>query len=261
MFVSDRILGDFFVFLVIGFFAQLADEALGMGFGVISSSLLLAQGVPPPLVSAAVNAAKIPTGAAAGLSHWLNGNINPRLLWRLALSGALGGLIGALALAHLEGPWLMVLIAVYLILIGGLILWRAATGHAPTVIASRRSTVIGGAGGLIEGIGGSWGPVVTSSLLASGTDPRRAIGSSAMAECLVSVTVFLALYISHHLGVWSAGDGAAALLWPVAGLVAGGLPAALLGGRIAARVPRRPLAAAVGVLALGIGLYRGWQLF
>ena len=253
-------MGEFFVFLIVGFCAQLADASLGMGFGVISSSLLFAQGVPPPLVSAAVNAAKIPTGAMAGLSHFLNGNIEARLFLRLAAFGAVGGCTGALVLSHLEGKLLLALIAGYLLLIGTLILWRALTGAAPRAVASRRLSVIGGAGGLIEGIGGSWGPIVTSSLLASGQEPRRAIGSSALAEFVVSITVFLALLGTHHLGVWSAGDGIGAILGPVAGLVCGGLPAALIGGRIAARVPRGPLMFGVGVLALGIGLYRLWGL-
>ena len=77
----------FLTFAFVGFFAQLADSALGMGFGVISSSVLLAQGVPPPLVSASVNAAKVPTGIAAGISHAINGNIDKRLFLRLALAG------------------------------------------------------------------------------------------------------------------------------------------------------------------------------
>ena len=40
---------DFWAFALVGFFAQLVDGALGMGFGVISASVLLAQGVPPAL--------------------------------------------------------------------------------------------------------------------------------------------------------------------------------------------------------------------
>ena len=37
---------DFLIFAGVGFFAQLIDGALGMGYGVISSTVLLATGVP-----------------------------------------------------------------------------------------------------------------------------------------------------------------------------------------------------------------------
>ena len=48
---------DFLVFALVGFFAQLIDGALGMGYGVISSVCLLASGVPPSHTSASVHAA------------------------------------------------------------------------------------------------------------------------------------------------------------------------------------------------------------
>ncbi|TMV09962.1 sulfite exporter TauE/SafE family protein [Ruegeria sediminis] len=247
---------SFLTFLAVGFVAQLADGALGMGFGVISSSVLLFQGFPPPLVSASVNAAKIPTGSMAGISHALNGNIDFSLFRRLALSGMAGGIVGALILGELKRPFLTVLIAAFLIGIGSLILWRGITGRAPRLLATRRMSVIGAAGGLIEGIGGSWGPIVTSSLIGSGTEPRRAIGSSALAELVVSAIVFAVLLMTFQAGHWGGDRALSDVLMPVAGLVAGGVPAAFIGGRLAAVAPKRPLTIAVGLLALGIGLQR-----
>lgn len=251
---------DLIVFLVVGFVAQLADGALGMGFGVISASVLLFQGMPPALVSASVNAAKIPTGIAAGLSHAMHGNLDWRIARALLLGGMLGGLGGALLLGSLHSPWLTALTALYLIILGGLVLARSIMGRAPRVIASRRIGLIGAAGGLMEGIGGSWGPVVTSALLGMGLEPRRAIGSSAVAELTVSVTVFVTLLLTLSVGHWGQGLGLSESIIPVLGLVCGALPAAFLGGKLAAHAPRRILTFAVGALALGIGLYRGLPL-
>jgi len=60
----------------------------------------------------------------------------------------------------------------------------------------------------------------------------------------------------YHLGRWGTGRDLHEVLLPVAGLVAGGVPAALVGGRLAAVLPRRPLTVAVGLLAIAIGLQR-----
>ncbi len=258
--LTEGILGDFLVFLFVGFLAQFADGALGMGFGVISSSVLLFQGVPPPLVSASVNAAKIPTGATASFSHWVQGNVDFRIVKPLMVGGAIGGLAGALILSGLKGPWLNMLIVAYLLFVGTLIILRALTGSAPRVLSTNRVGLIGTSGGLLEGIGGSWGPVVTTALLGIGQEPRRAIGSSAVAELVVSATVFTTLLLTLAGGHWGGSLDLGETFMPVLGLVCGAIPAAFLGGRLAARVPRRPLTFAVGCMALGIGIYRGLVL-
>ncbi|MCX8509552.1 MAG: TSUP family transporter, partial [Rhodobacteraceae bacterium] len=121
-------MGDFFIFAVVGFFAQVVDGALGMGFGVISSALLLSQGVPPALVSASVNAAKLPTSGTSATSHWLHRNVVPEVVWPVLIFGALGGLLGAVLLTSLKGKGLQILTIAYLLLIGGLVIWRAIKG-------------------------------------------------------------------------------------------------------------------------------------
>ena len=117
-------LSDFLAFMVVGFLAQLVDGALGMGFGVISSSILLAQGVPPALASASVNAAKLPTTGTAALSHAYHRNINWNIARKLCLFGSVGGIIGALLLTSLKGVMLAYLVNSYLAFIGILIVYR-----------------------------------------------------------------------------------------------------------------------------------------
>lgn len=249
-------LQPFFEFALVGFVAQLVDGALGMGFGVISSSVLIAQGVPPALVSASVNAAKLPTSGISAVSHWLHHNVDWRVVRPVALWGAIGGVGGAMLLVSLEGKLLQAVISLYLIGIGALVLIRAWRGVAPALIKSGRSRAIGFAGGTIEGIGGSWGPIVTTGLLASGVPPRQAVGSSNVAEFLVSFVVLATLFVSFRAGHWGEGDDWRSVAASVSGLVAGGIPAALFGGYLARRVPRRPLTFAVGLLAFGIGIWR-----
>lgn len=59
---------DFWMFVVIGFFAQLVDGALGMAFGLLSTTSLLAVGMPPATASAMTHIAEIFTTAASGAS-------------------------------------------------------------------------------------------------------------------------------------------------------------------------------------------------
>lgn len=247
---------EFFSFVIVGFLAQLIDGALGMGFGIISASVLLGLGVPPALASASVNAAKIPTTATAALSHFFHRNLDAGLVTMLCIFGSLGGALGMLVLTGLKGPWLTTLVTFYLFFIGSLIVWRGLTGHAPRVLPAAWRRLIGFVGGLIEGIGGSWGPVVTTSLMGSGMESRYAIGSSNFAEFFVSVTVFSAYATAFWVGHWEGGTDWRSVAVPVAGLVIGRLPAAVMGGWLSKITPRRALTIAVGVLALSIGVYR-----
>jgi uncharacterized protein len=249
---------EFLMFAVIGFVAQLVDGSLGMGFGVISSSVLLAQGIPPALVSASVNAAKLPTTGTAALSHYFHKNLDWAIVRNVALFGAIGGVIGAVLLTSLKGHWLTALVNFYLAFIGLLILYKGVTKVAPSLISAGRSRTIGFVGGLIEGIGGSWGPIVTTSLLGSGKEPRYAIGSGNFCEFFVSAAVFTAFLVTFAFGHWGEGTDWRTMINSVGGLVIGGLPAAVFGGYLSKRAPTQLLTVAVGALALSIAIYRAF---
>ena len=247
---------DFWIFALVGFLAQLVDGTLGMGFGVISSSVLLAQGVPPALASASVNAAKIPTTMTAAVSHYLHKNLQWDVLIALCIFGGLGGLTGALLLTSLKGKVLAYTVNAYLIIVGALIIYRGLRDVAPHVLPKYFPRVVGYIGGLIEGIGGSWGPIVTTGLLGAGVQSRFAIGSTNIAEFFVSVTVFLSFVFAFLIGHWEGGSDWQKTFMPVLGLVLGGLPAALAGGWLSKAAPRRELTIAVGMLAVGIAVFR-----
>ena len=111
-------------------------------------------------------------------------------------------------------------------------------------------------GGLIEGIGGSWGPIVNTGLLGSGVPSRYAIGSTNVSEFVVSFVVFVALSLSYYFGFWGHGTDWNQVATTVLGLAAGGLPAAFFGGYLAKMAPRRPLTIAVGLFAVSVAIYR-----
>ncbi len=229
-------------FAILGFFAQMVDGAIGMAYGTISTTFLISLGLLPAAASAAVHAAEVATTAVAGGSHAVAGNVDRRLVIPLALSGAMGGAIGAYLLTEAPVEYVKPAVALYLLLMGLVILRRAL--HRPNEFRpARRIVPLGLIGGFLDAIGGGgWGPIVTSTLLARGHQPRRAVGSVILAEFFVSLAVagtFVATIGIDH--------------WPVVlGLLAGGLLAAPLAAYIVRRVKPRTImfAAAAAVILM-----------
>jgi uncharacterized protein len=234
--------------LLVGFAAQLVDGALGMAFGLVSTTFLLGLGVPPALASASVHVAEIGTTGASALAHWRAGNVDRRLWWRLVLPGAAGALAGVALLATLDGAALKPFVAAYLVLAALWLLWRAAwrwQHHRQQRSPHRSAPVAAVAGGFLDAVGGGgWGPVVTGTLMQHSHDPRRVIGTVNAAEFVLAVLTGTTLALAVGLTHWSL----------IAALAAGGLVAAPLGPLLAARLPQRLLLAAVGVLLLVVSL-------
>jgi uncharacterized membrane protein YfcA len=234
------------VFVLIGFFAQLCDGALGMGFGAISSAVLAVIGLPRDVVSASVNGAKLITGAAGSVAHVAHRNVSLRLLVSLALAGAVGGVFGATVLARYSHWIVGVVASLCLLLVGAYIIQRGLRG-VPAPRAPRYVPAVGVAGGVTEALAGVWGPVVTSSLVALGVAPRYAIGTGTVAETFVAAAVFTALV--GHIGFDR-------LSTSVIGLIAGALLASPVAARLVREIPRRPLMVAVGLLVIVLSLLR-----
>ncbi|MFT4022666.1 MAG: TSUP family transporter, partial [Flavihumibacter sp.] len=71
--------GQFALFIVAGFLAQLVDGLLGMGYGVTSATCLISFGVNPVSVSAAIHTSEIFSSGVSGYSHYKFGNVNRKL--------------------------------------------------------------------------------------------------------------------------------------------------------------------------------------
>lgn len=248
---------DFLIFALVGFLAQIVDGALGMAYGVISSTVLLAFGVPPASASASVHAAEVFTTAASAGSHAVNRNVNWKLFAPLAAGGCVGGALGAFVLTSIEGDVMKPFITGYLALMGAVILYRAWRAGAPRPFPVKWSAPLGAGGGFLDAVGGGgWGPTVTTALVGSGADPRQSIGTANTAEFFVTSTIsaaFLAALLSGH---WAEAGGLRTHAASVAGLIVGGLAAAPLAGVVVRIVPVRVLTYAVGVIVL---LLAGYQ--
>lgn len=236
----------FYWFVLVGLAAQLVDGALGMAFGLVSSSVLLSLGLPPAVVSASVHSAEVFTTGASGLSHLALGNVDKRLFLRLALPGMVGGVAGAYVLTQLPGELIRPFVYVYLLALAVLILLRAA-GRALPRREVRRVPLLGFVAGLLDASGGGgWGPVATSTLLAHGGQARTTIGTVNAAEFLVTLSISLTFLLTmgvQHLDI-------------VLGLLVGGMLAAPLAALLVKRVRERWVLVAVGLLVLGISLYQ-----
>jgi uncharacterized membrane protein YfcA len=236
---------DFILFAVVGFTAQLVDGALGMAFGLISTTVMLALGLPPAHASAVVHTAEVATTAVAGASHLANRNVDRALFLRLAIAGVAGGVLGAYILSNIEGKAIRPFIAAYLLLMGALILMRAARALPIEDARPGYAPPLGLVGGFLDAIGGGgWGPLVTSTLIGSGQAPRKVIGSVSLAEFFVASAIagtFLAELGTVHLP-------------HVLALGVGGILAAPLAGFVVKRARPRLLLVAVGLLVTGLAL-------
>ena len=86
---------SFLMMLLTGFLAQMVDGSMGMGYGTISTTFLLAIGVNPAIVSSRVHSARVFSSGVSGYSHHRFGNINKKLFRTLVIPGVIGALIGA----------------------------------------------------------------------------------------------------------------------------------------------------------------------
>jgi uncharacterized membrane protein YfcA len=236
--------GQFFVFVGVGLLAQLVDGALGMAYGLVSNSILLALGLPPALASATVHTAEVFTTGVSGASHAWFGNVRWKLFWQLAIPGAVGGILGATFLASVPGESIRPFVNVYLLVLGAMVLLRAF-GKRLVRHQVQHSGVLGFFAGLLDAIGGGgWGPLATSTLIARGGAVRSTIGSVNAAEFVVTACVSATLI--WHVGIdrWSI----------VLGLLTGGVIAAPFAAWLVRHLPERAVMAAVGSLIVLISL-------
>lgn len=241
--VRTGINGSFFLFMGAGFMAQLVDGAVGMGYGVTSTSLLMSMGVSPAAISGSVHTAEIFSSAASGYSHYKFGNVNKKLFRVLVIPGVIGAVAGAGALVWVGeqyGNMIKPFLAAYCMILGIRILYQAfKKNRKPKKV--KRAGWLAGAGGFLDSFGGGgWGPLVTSTLISKGRSPQYVIGSVSLSEFFV--TFFSALSFFAFIGITH---------WQViAGLMLGGGLAAPLAAKLAGRLPLRTMLCCVGAMVI-----------
>ncbi len=242
-------------FILVGFIAQMIDGALGMAYGITVSTFLLNFGISPAVASATLHTAEVIITGISGISHWRFGNTHVDLIKRLLIPGVLGGVIGAYLLSSVDNEFIKPVIAVYLFVMGVLIIrksfsrwegWEMRIGVIP----------LGFFGGLMDAIGGGgWGPIVTSTLVAQGHNPRFAVGSVNAIEFFVTVAqsaTFILTMGPSYLEHWRI----------ILGLLIGGALAAPLAGVLVKKLPYRPFMRCIGILIIVLSLrmlYLTWR--
>lgn len=233
----------FLWFLLVGFVAQSIDGALGMAYGVSSNSILLGIGIPPASASAWVHFAQVFTSLASGISHWKLGNVDWKLAKKLLIPGVLGSITGAFLLSNVDGDLVKPVIALYLFVMGFVILRKARKGQHATKFnrESRSLPILATSGGFADAVGGGgWGPIVNSTLLSKGKIARYAIGTGNFVEFFVSLaSASTFLFFVKELS-----------LAPVLGLILGGIVAAPFAAYICKLIKPKYLMVAVGVLII-----------
>lgn len=234
---------DFGLYLITGFVAQLIGSLLGMGYGMVSSAVLLSMGVPPALASASANTASFVTTTAASWFHYKEGNVDKQTLLYLAVPGVVGSIAGAVLVSKVPVELIKPFIGAYLLIVGGIIVQKAFQHYLPKTVPSWHLIPLGLIGGAFGSIGGGgWGPIVNSHLVANGHSPRHSIGSSNAAKCFTTfaaAATFAALLKTCNVSA-------------VAGLILGGLVAAPMAAYACKRLPAKALMVSMAVLLVAI---------
>ena len=236
---------EFFIFFAIGVFAQLVDGTLGMGYGATSTSFLLAYGVPPAVSSTGVHVAEMFTTGASTISHHKFGNINKKLFRHLLIPGVLGSVTGAYLLSDIiDGEAIKPFIAIYMMVLAIIIIKKALVKNIVKK-KTKRLDLLASFGGFMDSVGGGgWGPIVTSTLLGRGRNPRYTIGTVNAAEFAVAFASGITFMIFGGIQGWQV----------IIGLILGGVIAAPLAAFLVNKIPRKPMMIVVGILIIILSL-------
>jgi uncharacterized membrane protein YfcA len=240
----------FWLAVGIGLAAQIIDGALGMAYGVTSNSFLLSIGASPAAASGAVHVAEIFTTAFSGISHIRFKNVDKQLFRKIVIPGVFGGVVGVIFLTSIDGKLIKPFVTAYLLIMGIIILRKAF--KVEKEISSHELKHVGKlavSGGFLDAVGGGgWGPIVTSSLIGQGNNPRKTIGTVNTAEFFVALATGTGFLLLGGIDHWVL----------IAGLAFGGLFAAPFAAFLTSRFPVRFLLISVGLLISGLS---GFNLY
>lgn len=237
---------EFYWFLIAGFVFAMIDGAIGMSYGVTSTTFSISMGIPPASASTAVHLSEILSNGIAGLMHYKMGNVNMKLFKMLVIPGIIGAMLGAFLLSSLEhySAYTKPLVSLYTLILGLVILSKAfnlkkKTGEIKKKI--KNIAALGFGGGLVDAVGGGgWGSIVLSTLIAGGRHARFSLGAvkaSRFFVALMSSLTFITMLRGLH---WAA----------IGGLVVGSAIASPIAARVANRISAKSIMFAVGIIVI-----------
>ena len=235
----------FYWMLLVGFSAEVVAGSMGMGYGVICTTILLVLNVPPTVISASIHSAESFTSAAGSVSHWQLGNINKKLAKSLAIPAIIGAVTGALLLTYVGERYSKMtkpFIAFYTMYLGIRILQNAFKAKDNSQQKKKINiTRLGLVGGFIDSFGGGgWGPLVTGTFIKNGHTPRYVIGSSTFAKCILTVASAITFIFTIGIQHWNI----------VAGLLIGGIVTAPFSAMLTSKLPTKKMFIAVGIVVI-----------
>ncbi len=233
--------------VLVGFLAQFVDGALGMAYGLVSTSFLMAFGVPPAHASAAVHTAEIFTTGASGAAHAWRRNVNWSLVLRLAPAGVVGGIVGAVTVSYLPVAIIKPIVSLYLLGMGVFVIALAFRALPQKPIAPNDAVGVGVVGGFLDAAGGGgWGPVSTTTLLGRGSPVRETVGSVNISEFFVTAAISATFFLTLGSVRWS----------DIAGLLIGGVVAAPVAAFAVSRIQPRLLMGTIGCFVSSLAIYQ-----
>ncbi len=239
---------EFYKFLAAGFVFAMIDGAIGMSYGVTTTTFSLSMGIPPASASTGVHISEILSNGIAGWMHYKMGNVNKKLFKLLVIAGIIGAVTGAYLLSSLEhySHYTKPIISIYTFCLGVLILRKAflAQQRAKKKVKTKKITKIkplGFFGGFIDAVGGGgWGTIVLSSLIAGGRHARFSLGSVKLSRffiALMSSLTFITMLDNLH---W----------YVVSGLVLGSAIASPIAAKVSNKISAKSIMVAVGVIVI-----------
>jgi hypothetical protein len=227
---------------------EYVDSSLGMGYGTTLTPLLLLAGFAPLDIVPAVLLSEAVTGAAAGLMHQRDGNVNflrdaraRRTALLLAALSTIGAVCAATLAVKVSKETLTLFIAVIIIAMGLVIL---LTLKRPLRYRPGGIVAIGAVAAFNKSLsGGGYGPLVTAGQVVSGLPSKHAVAITSVAEsftCVVGLATYFAL--GRHIN------------WGLAApLVAGALLSVPIATLTVRRLPEKGLRLVVAVVTLALG--------
>lgn len=237
--------------ILVGLLAQLVDGALGMAYGISATSFLDGIGASPAAASGAVHVSEIFTTAFSGVSHIKFGNVDKALFKRLVIPGVIGGIVGAYILTSIDGKVIKPFVTIYLMIMGIVILRKAfAKQQLPKTNSLNYIPQLALSGGFLDAVGGGgWGPIVTTTLIGRGNNPRKTIGTVNTAEFFVALATGISLLFLGAVTHWVF----------VAGLIIGGVFAAPFAAFLTSRLNTKQLLIAIGILITSLSIFNTYK--
>lgn len=234
---------DFFFMLAIGFIAQIVDGALGMGYGIMCSTMMMLFGVNLPIISSSIHTAEVFSSAVSGYTHYRFGNVNKKLFYWLVIPGVIGAVTGAILLTYLGNTYeslAYVAVAFYTLIIGIRLIF-IAINNIRNKSKIKQAGTLGFVGGFMDAFaGGGWGPIVTSTLLAKGRKMKFVVGTVSLSEFFVTFATALTFFVSLGITHWTT----------LAGIIIGGTIAAPIAARLTGKLPRKTALLLVATLVI-----------